>query len=434
MPRLQGSTRLLSSVTSVVISDDHWRDRLKTTIRFPTWVVPSAACQAVLQSKTLKDYLGHVEHVHPRIRLVRSHNETHQLILCNPNEQIDLSPDARQELDSLDVNVHGPCYNVDLDHSNYTVSYILQQILPPEVHPPPTAFEQIGHVAHLNLKSIHLPYAKLIGEVLVECIPSIETVVNKIGEVSGDYRTYDMEILAGKDDTYVSLNENGIKLQFDLKDVYWCSRLSGERDYMVKHIFKRNQVICDPFCGVGAQVLLAASKLKCKIIANDWNPKAVEACRRNVERNNLQQDRFQVSCQDAYDFLTDVGLLAEGSLPHHVIMNYPLESPKFVSALRWWPAPTKKGDVIPSVHVYTFARDDDAHRTAEQVAIDLIAENLLPLGGAAEASKCRQQELDDLGCDVQTRIIRDVAPGKSVICVSFKATKRLIKHIQGDFL
>jgi tRNA (guanine37-N1)-methyltransferase len=96
-------------------------------------------------------------------------------------------------------------YNVDLDHTNYTVSYILQQILPPEVYPPPTAFEQVGHVAHLNLKSIHLPYAKLIGEVLVECIPSIETVVNKVGEVSGDYRTYDMDILAGKDDTYVSV-------------------------------------------------------------------------------------------------------------------------------------------------------------------------------------------------------------------------------------
>jgi hypothetical protein len=44
----------------LAIADDHWRDRLKTTIRFPTWVVPSAACQAVLQSKTLKDYLGHV--------------------------------------------------------------------------------------------------------------------------------------------------------------------------------------------------------------------------------------------------------------------------------------------------------------------------------------------------------------------------------------
>lgn len=415
------------------MSDDQWRDRIKTTICFPTWVVPSSSCQAVLRSPTLKEYLGHAEHVHPKIRLVRSYSETHQLILCDPKGQVELSQEALDELQSLGVQLNGPIFDVKLDHSNFTVPYILQQILPPEVHPPPTSFEQIGHVAHLNLKPLHLPYANLIGEVLVACIPTIETVVNKVGEVSGDYRTYDMEILAGKDDTCVSLNENGIKLQFDLKKVYWCSRLSGERDYMLKHVFKRNQVICDPFCGVGAQVLQAASKLKCKILANDWNPHAAEACRTNVELNHVPHDRFQISCQDAYDFLTDVGL-AQGPLPHHVIMNYPLESPRFVSALRWWPAPSKK-DVIPTVHLYTFAREDDARRTAEQVAIDLVADNLLPLGGAVEESNiCRQQELDALGCEVRTRIIRDVAPGKVVICVSFKATTRLIRHIQGDFV
>ena len=429
--RAQRTTRLFSSAASIV-ADDQWREHLKKTIHFPTWVVPSASCQAVLQSKVLKEHLGHADHVHPRIRLVRSHSETHQLILCNSNERAELSQEALDLLNSLDVQLNGPTYDIDLDHSNYTVPYILQQVLPPEVHPPPNAFEQIGHVAHLNLKPLHLPYAALIGEVLVESIPTIETVVNKVGEVSGDFRTYDMEVLAGRNDTHVSLNVNGIKVQFDLKDVYWCSRLSGERDYMIKNVFRKNQVICDPFSGVGAQVLQAASKLKCKIIANDWNPRAVEAFRKNVELNNLQ-DRFQISCQDAYDFLTDVGL-AEGPLPHHVVMNFPLESPKFVSALRWWPAPNKKGDVIPTVHLYTFARDDDSRRTAGQVAVDLVAENLLPRGGAVEESNCRLQELDALGCEVQTRVVRDVAPGKVVICVSFKATKRLIKHIQGDFL
>jgi len=116
-------------------------------------------------------------------------------------------------------------------------------------------------------------------------------------------------------------------------------------------------------------------------------------------------------------------------------MNYPLESPKFVSACRWWPAPTKKTDVVPTIHLYTFARDDESgRRPAELVAIDMVAENLLPLGGAVEEATDRRQELNQLGCDVRTRVIRDVAPGKMVICVSFQATKRLIKHIQGDFM
>ena len=434
VPRQLRASCLFSSAGSAVIPDDQWRDRLKTTIHFPTWVVPSGSCQAVLKSPILKEYLGTADHVHPRIRLVRSYSESHQLILCDPESRVELSREALDELQSLAVQLNGPTFDVALDHSNFTVPYILQQVLPPELHPPPTAFEQIGHVAHLNLKSLHLPYAKLIGEVLVDCIPTIETVVNKVGEVSGDYRTYDMDILAGKDDTYVTLIENGVKLKFDLKNVYWCSRLGGERDFMLKNVFKKYQVICDPFCGVGAQVLQAASKLKCKILANDWNPHAVEACRMNVELNHIPKDRFQLSCQDAYDFLTDVGLMADSPLPHHVLLNFPLESPKFLSALRWWPASNKKG-VIPTVHLYTFAREDGGRRTAEQVAVDLVADNLLPLGGATEESTiCRQQELDALGCEVQTRVIRDVAPGKVVICVSFKATTRLIRHIQGDFV
>jgi tRNA (guanine37-N1)-methyltransferase len=392
-------------------------------------------CQDVLRAKVLKDHLGHVDSVHPRIRLVRSYSDTHQLILCNPKSSPnELPEEARDLLQSLDVQLDGPNFPLELSHANWTVPYILQQVLPEEVHPPPTAFEQIGHVAHLNLKPQHLPYSGLIGQVLVENIPHIETVVNKLGEVSGDFRTYDMQVLAGRNDTNVKLVESGIKLHFDLKDVYWCSRLSGERDYMLKNEFKKNQVICDPFCGVGAQVVQAAAKLKCKIIANDWNPDAVAACKQNAVRNGVQKNFIQYSCQDAYEFLTDVGL-EPGPLPHHVVMNFPLESPKFVSALRWWPAPTKKNDVVPTIHLYTFARDDEeSGRRAESVAVDMVAENLLPLGGAVEEATDRRQELDALGCNVRTRSIRDVAPGKVVVCVSFQATRRLIKHIQGDFM
>ena len=60
--------------------------------------------------------------------------------------------------------------------------------------------------------------------------------MNKVGEVPGDYRTYDMELLAGKNDTRVTLMENGIKFKFVIKDVYWCSRLLGERDYMIQYV------------------------------------------------------------------------------------------------------------------------------------------------------------------------------------------------------
>ena len=46
----------------------------------------------------------------------------------------------------------------------------------------------------------------------------------------------------------------------------------------------------------------------------------------------------------------------------------------------------------------------------------------------------REAELNDyFSCNVETRIVRDVAPGKVVVCVSFTATPKLVRHMQGDY-
>ena len=73
-------------------------------------------------------------------------------------------------------------------------------------------------------------------------------------------------------------------------------------------------------------------------------------------------------------------------------------------------------------------------RDAAEVAVDLIAEALLPEGGAIEVSKYRRSLLDRMGCDVKTKEVRDVAPGKVVIYVSFKVTDTLLRSMQGDFI
>lgn len=128
---------------------------------------------------------------------------------------------------------------------------------------------------------------------------------------------------------------------------------------------------------------------------------AVQALRENAAFNHVTQAFTRVQCIDAYEFLTDLGLATTMSnsgsfiddgnhnsieldkkrrLPDHVVMNYPLEAPQFLGALQWWPA---KSSVEPRIHVYTFARAsecDDAgvSLSAEDVAVNLVAENLIP--------------------------------------------------------
>ena len=409
---------------------EDWRllPALNYVAEFPTWIAPKEHCQTVLSAPLLQIYLARIPELNQRIRLIQSYNESHQLVLQSPDIK-ELPIDVKRFLDELFIDINGPKFSMPLTIRNWTVARVLDEVLPVEAQPPPNAFELIGHIAHLNLKQHHLPYKNVIGQVLLDTLPGVETVVNKVGEVGGDYRTYEMEVLAGRHDFNVSMQENRMSLEFDLREVYWCTRLGGERQYMVRKEFKEGQLIADPFCGVGALCVLAAKEKKCKILANDWNPHAITACKRNAWLNGVQFD--QISCIEAYAFMTDLGL--NGHLPHHVVMNYPGEAPRFLTALRWWPQPKKKTDIIPRIHVYTFAKAT-AGGSYTDAAIDLVVDQLIPDGGAAEQRRGRQAEFDRLGCNVKAREIRDVAPGKVVVCVSFSATGQLIRHVQGDFV
>jgi tRNA (guanine37-N1)-methyltransferase len=201
---------------------------------------------------------------------------------------------------------------------------------------------------------------------------------------------------------------------------------------MIEHDFKPNQIIADAFCGVGALCTRATLAKGCTILANDLNPDAVAYCMDSAKRNGIDTsnpDVFDVQCGDAREFIMNLGMRSR--LPDHLILNFPLDSPPFLNALRWWPS----GDAIstqPRVHVYTFARGDE-YRSAAEVAIDMVADGLLPEGGYTEPSKFRGEYLNSMGCEVEAREIRDAAPGKLVICVSFNVSRILLRRMQGDY-
>ena len=443
-----------------------------------------AALQMITQSKLLKPYLATKEtfwkHVakNRRPRLVQSddNDDSVKLVLLNPdNPPFDELPqDVQQMLQECGIDNYSDSTKIiQLRPSDYLTSHVLQTLLPPELHPPSTSFETIGHVAHLNLKSPHLPYRYLIGEVMIETLSSIDTVINKKGEVSGPFRTYPYEILAervtksrqkkNQSSTVVSLNEFGINLQFDVRDVYWSSRLSQERKRLLKSEFKNGDWIADAFSGVGALCLQAARYKNCTITANDWNPAAVEALKKNVKRNKVEEYFHEISCGDAYEFLTSLGVAESNEkdssvkpqnnetftpkyrpdqvLPDHVVMNFPLKAASFLGALRWWPVERRKSSNgfarVPRVHVYTFAKESNdggnIDLSVEELAVNEIASNLVPMLPGQEVSSRLDELNDNFGCNVKVHNVRDVAPGKVVLCVSFSATERLLRYMQGDF-
>mmetsp|Transcript_25686 Transcript_25686/g.54256 ORF Transcript_25686/g.54256 Transcript_25686/m.54256 type:complete len:631 (+) Transcript_25686:118-2010(+) len=489
------STRLFLHQGDTEINERNWKsfsDELNETLEVPSISVPAQHVHSLLSNKNspLTPFLAtrmiELEGIHPRIKLVRDcdgepDEELHdgdqkpqrrkRILLdlhlssgVNTNEHNEMGHSSQGHLfelkqqfpgipekilQQLVEDFKGRCgepESIDILYQNQPVNRILTKLLPPEAQPPPSSYEQVGHVAHVNLRQPHVPYGKLIGQVMLDRLQSsIRTVVNKLGEVGGPYRTYQMDLLAGDDDYFVHQVEHGVSLYFDLKRVYWCTRLEGERTYMIENDFKPNQTVADAFCGVGALCIRAATAKGCRILANDLNPDAVAYCKDSASRNGIDvgpNGKFHVQCGDASQFIMNLGMgVSESSstkesgvsnLPDHLILNFPLDSPSFLNSLRWWPS----GETIdspPRVHVYTFARGDDV-RTAAEVAIDMVADGLLPEGGYVEPSIFRGQYLnEELECDIQAREIRDAAPGKLVICVSFSATRLLLRRMQGDF-
>jgi tRNA (guanine37-N1)-methyltransferase len=469
-----------SSTTRIIAYDFHGEDKksiVSTSGESKQLKLILLHPQRVLYGLTTLDMTAPKDptHVHPSNSLTSPSTSLKQAF-----PGMDLS--LLTYLDSLQIQP-GPTISLSIPYQQQSVHKILASVLPPPALPAPTGFEQIGHVIHLNLKKKHLPYRNMIGEILLDRFqPIIQTIVNKVGEVSGPFRTYDMEVLAGKPDTMVQLVEDGIRLKFDLRNVYWCTRLSGERSFLMEEEFQPNQILVDAFCGVGALCLQAAQKLNATVYANDLNPDAIQYFQDNVKSNGIKLMRpeypfvsrsvdtvsstkkrkkekrdsggavevkeknrsIHITCSDAFEFLQNVGWM--NPLPNHIVMNFPLDSITFLGALRWWPSDLVHEslyDAPPLVHLYTFAHADDdgdiltdglPPRDVMNVAIDLVADGLIPEGGALEKCRFRKSELDKMGCDVRAREVRDVAPGKVVVCVSLKVTYQLIRVMKGDYI
>ncbi|GJN31825.1 hypothetical protein PR202_gb20272 [Eleusine coracana subsp. coracana] len=196
-------------------------------------------------------------------------------------------------------------------HKKFSLYRVLQAILPEGIIIP-TGFETVGHIAHLNLRDEHLPHKKSIAQVVLDKNkPKIQTVVNKTDAIQNDYRTMQLEVLAGKESLHTTVTESGLRFQVDLGTVYWNSRLATERQRLVDNIFRNSDVVCDMFSGVGPLAISAAKKVQ-YVYANDINPAAVEYLEKNVVLNKIER-KIEI-VEDVHELqIDDVGCLIQGN-------------------------------------------------------------------------------------------------------------------------
>ncbi|ORD93891.1 TRM5 [Enterospora canceri] len=224
------------------------------------------------------------------------------------------------------------------------------------------AYEVVGDVIHLNLNEEQAKYKEIIGFILHN--KTGKTVVNKTGKIDNVYRNYELEVLQGDDRDAMEtiVLENGIKMVVDLKSVYWCSRLQGERSKLISEILQggSNQIICDCFCGVGPHALPLA-KAGCVVYANDLNSAAISCLKKSAKLNQIactemnesdlntvHSSRIFISNQDASLYLsqlTDIPI-------DHFIFNLPEYSLEYVKHLRQFSHQF-------TLHAYFFVRKNE---------------------------------------------------------------------------
>lgn len=212
-----------------------------------------------------------------------------------------LSPTTMAKIEEYDVTVKP--YVLDLDYSFWKADDILRAVLPEHLLDElPTGFAQAGHIAHLNLRKEFKPYGSLIGQVILDKNSKVETVVDKVDTIDAKFRTFKMNILAGKNDFIVEQSESGCKFRFDFSSVYWNSRLSTEHERLISH-FQPGEVVADVFAGVGPFVAPAAKK-NVIVLGNDLNPESYKYLKENIVSNNVQ--KFARSSNlDGREFIRD---------------------------------------------------------------------------------------------------------------------------------
>ena len=150
-----------------------------------------------------------------------------------------------------------------------------------------SAFDQVGDIIIVRIPDSLSTKKEIIGETLLKEVKIARSVFYQASDVEGEFRTRNLEILAGKDDTQTEYKEFGCKFIVDVEKAFFSPRLSTERE-RIANLIHEGETITNMFAGIGMFSVMAAKKKKCTVYSLDINPVASKLCKRNIELNKLK--------------------------------------------------------------------------------------------------------------------------------------------------
>lgn len=216
-----------------------------------------------------------------------------------------------------------------------------------------SAFDQIGEIIIVRIPDSLLSKKKMIGEALLENVHPAKSVFYQATPVEGDFRTRNLEILAGEDNTETEYKEYGCRFKVDVEKAFFSPRLSTERDRIAQMI-QDGETMINMFGGIGMFSIIAAKKKKCTVYNIDLNPYAAKLCEENIKLNKLAGKVISIqgdAAQVVKEQLQDIG--------DRTLMLLPERSDEFLDSAI---SATKSGGII---HYYSHQHADKRQDAVE---------------------------------------------------------------------
>ena len=105
-----------------------------------------------------------------------------------------------------------------------------------------SAFDQIGSIIIVRIPDSLISKKKIIGETLLEQVKTTKSVYYQSSPVEGDFRTRNLEILAGDDKTETEYKESGCRFIVDVEKAFFSPRLSTERE-RISNLIKDDEIV-----------------------------------------------------------------------------------------------------------------------------------------------------------------------------------------------
>jgi len=220
------------------------------------------------------------------------------------------------------------------------------------------AFDIVGNIAVVKLPDKLLPKKHLIGKALMQVHRHVRTVLRQTSAVKGEFRTRELERIAGGPKTETMYHESGCSFKVDLAKAYFSPRLAHER-LRIAQLVKPREIVTNLFAGVGSYSVVIAKRGKAsRVYSIDKNPAAFDYMCTNIRINKVG-DRVVPILGDARE-VVEAHLRGKAD---RVLMPLPELAREFydVALLALRP----EGGVV---HLYDFGKEPELFRPSLEFA------------------------------------------------------------------